>query len=172
MDIIEDVGDEPTEWCSNVVLTPKKDRENIRASLHMTDANKYIKRTRNAIPTFRELESRLNRAKYFCHLDMNDGYMQLELAEENRKLTIFYMHRGLKHFKRLHFEVNSAAEIFNEEVCRIVAQEPNAASIYDDIPVLVFVAMPEEHNEALRHIFQLWREHGLTLGLRKSRLNL
>lgn len=27
MDIIEDVGDEPTEWCSNVVLTPKKDRE-------------------------------------------------------------------------------------------------------------------------------------------------
>ena len=23
LDIIEDVGDEPTDWCSNVVLTPK-----------------------------------------------------------------------------------------------------------------------------------------------------
>ena len=43
MDIIEDVRDEPTEWCSNVVLTPKKDGENIRASLDMTDANKYIR---------------------------------------------------------------------------------------------------------------------------------
>ena len=41
MDIIEDVRDEPTEWCSNVVLTPKKDGENIRARLDMTDANKY-----------------------------------------------------------------------------------------------------------------------------------
>ena len=85
MDIVEDVGDKPTEWCSNVVLTPKEDRENIRASLDMTDANKYIKGTRHAIPTLRELETRLNGAEYFSHLDMNDGYMQLELAEERRK---------------------------------------------------------------------------------------
>ena len=51
MDITEDVGDEPTDWFSIVVLTPKKEGENIRASLDMTDANKYIKRTRHAIPT-------------------------------------------------------------------------------------------------------------------------
>ena len=55
MDIIEDVGNQPTDCCSNVVLTPKKDGENIRASLDMTDSNKYIKRTRHAIPTLREL---------------------------------------------------------------------------------------------------------------------
>ena len=109
MEIIEDVRDETAEWCSNVVLIPKKGGENIRASLDMTDANKYIKRTRHAIPTLRELERRLNRAKYFSHLDMNDRYMQLELAEESRKLTTFYTHRGLKRFKRLHFGVNSAA---------------------------------------------------------------
>ena len=36
MDIIEDVRDEPKEWCSNVVLTRKKDGENIKASLDMT----------------------------------------------------------------------------------------------------------------------------------------
>ena len=101
---------------------------------------------------------------------MNDGYMQLELAEESRKLTTFYTHRGLKRFKRLHFGVNSTAEIFNEEVRKVVAQEPNAVSIYDDI--LVFGAMPKEHDKALRHIFKLWHEHGLTLSLKKSRLNL
>ena len=136
----------------------------------MTDANKYLTRTRHAIPTLRELETRLNGTKYFSNLDMNDGYMQLELAEESRKLTTFYTHRGLKRFKRLHFGVNSAAEIFNEEVRKVVTQEPNAVSIYDDI--LVFGATPEEHDEALRHIFKLWREHGLTLSLKKSRLNL
>ena len=54
MDIIEDVGNKPTVWCSNVVITPKKDGESIRASLDMTDANQYIKRTRHAIPTSTE----------------------------------------------------------------------------------------------------------------------
>ena len=101
----------------------------------MTDANKYIRRTRHAIPTLRELETRINGAKYFSYLDMNGSYMQLELAEESRKLATFYTHRGLKHFKSLHFGVNSAAEIFNEEICKVVAQEPNAVSIYDDILV-------------------------------------
>ena len=72
---------------------------------------------------------------------MKYGYMQLELAEESRKFTTFYRYRWLKCFKRLHFGV---AEIFIEEVCKIVAQEPNAVSIYDD--VLVFSATPEEHD--------------------------
>ena len=54
LDITEDVRDEPKDWCSNVVLTPKKDSESVRASLDMTDINKYIKRTRHTIPTQRE----------------------------------------------------------------------------------------------------------------------
>ena len=81
MDVI-DVGDEPTEWCSNVGLTPKKDGEIIRASLDMRNVKKYIKKTRQVICTLREQETRLNGAKYFTYLDVNDGYMQLELAEE------------------------------------------------------------------------------------------
>ena len=92
LDIIKDVGDEPTDRCSKVVITPK-DSENIRASLDTTDINKYVKRTRRTIPTLQE--SRLNGAKYFSHLYMNDGYMKLELAEESRKLTTFYTHHRL-----------------------------------------------------------------------------
>ena len=42
------------------MLTPKKDGESVRASLDMTDVNKYIRRTRHTIPTLRELETRLN----------------------------------------------------------------------------------------------------------------
>ena len=60
------------------------------------------------------------------------------------------MQRGLKRFKRLHFRVNSAADIFNEEVRRIVAQEPNAVSIFDDI--LVFGATPERSRLNLRAV--------------------
>ena len=37
---------------------------------------------------------------------------------------------------------------------------------------MLFGAMPEEHDEALRHVLQLWCEQGFTLSLKKSRLNL
>jgi len=47
MNIIKDEGNELTEKYSNVVLTPKKDGEKVRASLNMTDANRFIKRTRH-----------------------------------------------------------------------------------------------------------------------------
>ena len=170
LDIIEDVGDEPTDWSSNVVLTPKKEGESVRASLDMMDVNKYIKRTRHIILTLRHLETRLNGVKFFSYLDMNDGYMQLELAEESRKLTTFYTHRGLKCYKKLLFGVNSAEEIFNEEVCKVVSLEPNAISIYHD--VLVFGATQEENDQTLRYILQLWWSHGLTLHVKKSLFNL
>ena len=138
----------------------------------MTDIDKGIKKTMHTIPTLRELETRLNGTKFFSHLDMKDGYMQLELAEESRKQTTFVTCRRLKHVKRLHFGVNSAVtvEIFNEEVCKVVSLEPNAISIYDD--VLVFGDTQEEHDQALRHILPLWWSHGLTLNMRKSRFNL
>ena len=75
----------------------------------LTHANKYIKRTRHAIPTLRELKTILNGTKYFSHLVMNDGYLQLEP----------HFTRIFTRFKRLHFGVSSAAEIFNEEVYKV-----------------------------------------------------
>jgi len=60
--------------------------------------------------------------------------------------------------------------MFTKEVRKVIAQEPNAVSVYNDI--LVFSAGPEEHDEALRHVLQLWHKQGLMFSLRKSRLNL
>lgn len=92
MDIVEDVGDELRAWCSNIVITPKKDGESIRTSLDMKDANHFIKRTRHVIPTLRELKTRVNGAKCFLRSVMNNGYMH-KLVEESRKLTTFYTPR-------------------------------------------------------------------------------
>jgi len=139
LDIIEDVGDEPTDWCSNIVLTSKKDGESVRPSLDMTEVNKYFRRTRHTKPPLRELETRLNSAKYFTHLDLNNGYMQLELAEESRKLTSFYTHCGLKHFKRLHFEDNQAEwtasdveEVFEKDIRAVLQASLPDAVLWED----------------------------------------
>ena len=41
------------------------------------------------------------------------------------------------------------AEILHEEVCKVIAREPNVVSIYDDM--LVFCAMPEELRNTTKH---------------------
>ena len=91
-DIIEQV-EGPTEWISNVVLTPKSNPTQIRMNIDMTTANTAIKRTRHVIPTLEELRYKLNGAKHFTKLDMKQGYMQLELKPESRYITKFYTQR-------------------------------------------------------------------------------
>ena len=48
--VIEQV-DGPTDWISNLVLTPKADTNEIRMNVDMTTANTAIQRTRHVIPT-------------------------------------------------------------------------------------------------------------------------
>ena len=111
-EVIEDVVG-PTDWLSNPVFTPKADPTDIRMNIDMTDANQAIRRTRHVIPTLEELRHDFNEAKYFSVIDQNCGYNQYQLEEgESRNITAFRSHRGIKRFKRLHFGINSAAEIF------------------------------------------------------------
>ena len=109
-DIIEEVTG-PTEWISNLVLTPKEDQK-MRMNIDMTAANPAIKRTRHVIPTIEELKYELNGAEVFSKLDMRQGYMQFQLHPDSRHMTVFYTHQGLRRMRRLNFGTNSAAELF------------------------------------------------------------
>ena len=106
----------PTDWVSNLVLTPKADPKELRMNIDMTTVNPGIKRTRHAIPTTDELKYKLNGSQHFTKLDMKQGYMQFELHEDSRHLSTFYTHQGLRRAKRLMFGINAAAEMFHEEI--------------------------------------------------------
>jgi len=161
--------DGPTDWVSNVVLTPKPDQTELRMNIDMTTPNTAIRRTRHVIPTIEELRYELNGAKIFSKLDMRQGYMQLELAEESRHMTTFYTHKGLRRFKRLNFGTNSAAELFHEEISQLLVDLPNARNIYDDI--IVFGENKKEHDIAVAQVLQRFEDCNLTLGLKKCLFN-
>ena len=77
--IIEDaIG--PTPWVSQLVVRNKpKAPDQVRICVDMRDANKAITREKHPTPTMEELLHELNGAKVFSKLDMNHGYLQLEL---------------------------------------------------------------------------------------------
>ena len=168
-EVIEHV-EGPTDWVSNIVITPKTDPTKIRMNVDMTTANKAISRTRHVIPTLEELRYRMNGAKYFSKLDMNHGYNQFELDEASRPITVFYTHKGLRQFRRLTFGTNSAAEVFHNEMANTLSDIQNADNIYDDI--IVYGRTQQEHDVALIRVLQRFADCGLTLGLPKCEFNV
>ena len=94
-------ADRPTPWVSPIVVVLKKDQNKIRICIDMRAANKAIKRKRHPTPTLIELKTIQSGANVFSKLDLNQGYDQLELAEESRYITTFATHLGLYRYKRL-----------------------------------------------------------------------
>ena len=90
-DIVEKV-EGPTDWVSNLVLTPKADPKELRMNIDMTTVNPAIKCTRHVIPTIDKLKYNLHGSQHFTKLDMTQSYMQFELHEDSRHLTTFYTH--------------------------------------------------------------------------------
>ena len=160
----------PTPWVSPLVVVPKpKSPNEIRVCVDMRMANKAIKRERHATPTLNEIISILSDAKIFSKLDLNQGYNQLELAEESRYITTFSTHVGLFRFKRLNFGVNSASEIFQDTIRQVLNGLDGVLNVSDDI--LVFSPDQNTHDKHLHAVFQRLKEKGLTLNSSKCEFN-
>lgn len=162
-DVIEvPVG--PTPWVSPITYVPKKQGGG-RVCVDMRAANVAIQREHHPTPTLTELTHLLNGATVFSKVDLNQGYNQLELDESSRYITTFTSHVGLRRYKRLTFGINSAAEIFQEEIRRALSGLSGVVNVSDDI--LCYSTNLEQHNANLRALFQRLREKGLTLNAAK-----
>ena len=146
------------------MIVPKKDN-NIRLCVDTRAANNAINRVRHPIPTVKDISLELNGAKFFSKLDLSQAYHQLELAPSCRYITTFTTHTCLYRFKRLNYGTNSAAEIFQHTLQKVLQGIKGVRNIADDI--LVFGATYEEHNTALEHCLQRLEASGLTFNLGK-----
>ena len=159
-DIIESpVG--PTPWVSPIVVVPKSTPVKVRVCVDMRAANMAIKREHHPSPTLDDLVYKLNGAKVFSKIDLRQGYNQLELDEESRYITTFATHKGLRRYKRLFFGINSAAEVFQNEIRKALSGLDGVENISDD--TIVFAKDDDDHMRILRSLFTRIRDRGLTL---------
>ena len=88
--IIEPVT-EATEWCTPIVVMPKKDTDRIRLCVDLSRLNRYVRRERYQSPTPSEAVADIaaEDAKFFTVLDAQKGYHQCLLDEASQLLTTF-----------------------------------------------------------------------------------
>ncbi len=137
---------EATDWCSPLTVVVKPNGK-VRICADLQKLNKSVKRERFIIPTVDDVLANLKGASMFSTLDASSGYWQLPLDEESKLLTTFISPFGRYHFNRLPFGINSASEIFQREMMKILDGLDGVVCYQDDI--LVFGDTDVEHDKRL-----------------------
>jgi len=88
-DIIRECN-EPSLFCSNLLITKKKDGKSIRILLDGRLLNNSTVRKPMNLVTHSEIYAQLVGAKFVTTIDLSDSFFQIPLAKESQPLTAFY----------------------------------------------------------------------------------
>ena len=166
------------------VLFVKKKDGSLRMCIDYRALNAQTVRDRYPLPNIQDLIDRLYGCTVFSSLDLQSGYHQIRIAEEDVPRTAFITPMGQYQFKVLCFGLTNAPATFQRVMNQIFGKylvtsgTGRTGSTWRTGFVLVFIddicvcsRTPEEHLEHLRLVFELLRKHKLYAKLKKCAFN-
>ena len=158
--------EEPTEWCSGMVVVPKSDGP-IRICVDLPKLNESVEREYYLMPAVDETLAKMCNAKIFSKLDANNCFWQIKLHPDTAKLTTFITPFGCYFFNRLPFGLNAASEHFMRKMSQILDGQEGVVCQVDDI--LVYGKDAAEYNRRLNQVMERLKEVGVTLNRKKCK---
>ena len=122
---------EPTEWCFRMVTVPKKDGKP-RRTVDFQPGNKACLRETHHTPPPFDMVSSVPPSSYKTVLDAFNGYHQVMLDEESRKLTTFITEYGRYQYLRTPQGHCSAGDAYTKRYDDIVAGVERQCKCIDD----------------------------------------
>lgn len=167
--------DEPTDWISSLVAF-RKPNGKIRPCLDPKDLNQAIIRNHYPTPTLDDVLPKLSKAKCFSLLDAKDGFLQVKLAEQSRKLTTFWTPLGRYCWNRLPFGLSSAPEEYQRRLHMLLDGLDGIEVIADDILIYGIgddaVEARRDHDQKLIALLDRLRQKGVKINKDKMKLHL
>jgi hypothetical protein len=153
-------------WAAPVVLARKKDGE-WRFCVNYHRLNAVTKKDVYPLPTIDDALSRMEGSRYFSILDMQAGYWQVEVDEQDRAKTAFITTDGLFEFHVMPFGLTNASATFQRMMDVVLAGlKWNSCLVYLD-DIVVFAPTVSQHLERLESVLQRIEWAGLKLKLSK-----
>uniref|UniRef100_A0A3B3HAG4 Gypsy retrotransposon integrase-like protein 1 n=3 Tax=Oryzias latipes TaxID=8090 RepID=A0A3B3HAG4_ORYLA len=150
-----------SEWCSPVVLVPKKDGS-IRFCIDFRYLNSVSKFDSYPTPRIDDLIERLGCAKYLTTIDLCKGYWQVPLTRHSRELTAFRTPWGLFQFTVLPFGLHGAPATFQRLMNQVLCGVSEFAAAYLD-DIVIFSNTWDEHLGHLERVLDCLQGAGLTV---------
>ncbi|KAL2083701.1 hypothetical protein ACEWY4_021474 [Coilia grayii] len=150
-----------SEWCSPVVLVPKKDG-GLRFCLDFSKLNSISAFDPYPMPCVDEMVESLAKAQFLSTLDLCKGYWHVPLSPQAQELTAFRAPPGLFQFRTMPFDLHGDAATFQHLVDKVLrGAEDNAATYIDD--KVIHSATWAEHLLHLSNVFQRICQAGLVV---------
>lgn len=161
-------------WCSNVVLVRKQDGS-LRLCLDFRRLNSRTIQDAYHIPRIEETLDRLSGSSWYSCLDLQTGYWQVEMNEEDKDKTAFCVGGSLGgnlgnlfECNRMPFGLTNAPATFQRLMESTLGDLPFCQVYLDDI--IIFSSTFAEQLIRLEHTFQRLRDCGLKLKPSKCHL--
>ncbi len=157
----------PTKWCAPIVVTPKKNSDNIRMCVDLSHLNKYVQRERyqSLTPAQAVADIATENATIFTKLDAMKGYHQCPLDEASQDLTTFLTPFGRFKYLRAPYGISSISEHYNRRMDDAFSGLPGFRRIVDDI--VIYDSDPTKHADHVRLFLQRCTERNITLNTSK-----
>ncbi|XP_045034364.1 uncharacterized protein LOC123475563 [Daphnia magna] len=155
-----------SSWSAPVVLIRKKDGT-WRFCVDYRKLNSVTVRDVYPLPRIADVLSRLEGAEFFSILDLQAGYHQIPVRDEDRHKTAFITADGLYQFKVLPFGLSNGPSSFQRSMDIILAGlRWTACLVYLD-DVIVYSSTIDLHVERLRLVLESLKKAGLKLKVSK-----
>ena len=161
---------EPTEWCSPIVVTPKKGTERIRLCVDLSKLNRYVRREKYISPTPAEAVADIaaEEAKFFTVLNAKKGYHQCPLEEASQLMTTFITPFGRFKYCRAPYGLSSIAEHYNRRMADAFQGLTGFRRIVDDI--IIYDKDEATHKEHVRQFLKRCQDKKITLNRDKMQI--
>lgn len=156
-----------SEFSSPLLIVPKKNDENgnkkWRVVIDYRQLNNKIENDRFPLPCIEEILDALSGATYFSHLDLYQGYYQIELDSKSRPYTAFATDRGQYQMTRLPMGLKTSPGCFSRAMTMAMSglNYENMFIYLDDL--IVFGNSLQQHNQNLVKVLERLRKVNLKL---------
>lgn len=150
-----------SEWCSPVVLVPKKDGS-LRFCIDFRYLNSVSKFDSYPASRIKDLIDRLGEANYLTTIDLAKGYWQVPLSVRSWELTTFRTPWGIHHFCKMPFGLHGAAATFQRLIDQVLSNLTDFTAAYLD-DIVIYSSTLEEHLQHLEVVINHIRAAGLTI---------
>lgn len=152
-------------WSFPIVVVDKKDGSK-RFCVDFRQLNKVTKFNSYPLPLIDDILALLGGSKYFTTLDLKSGYWQVLVQEKDKEKTAFTCHRGLFEFNVMPYGLRTVPQVFQELMGIVLEGLENFSMAYLD-DVLIHSATLESQFEHIQKVYDILKEHGLKLKLKK-----
>ncbi|GJU87915.1 putative reverse transcriptase domain-containing protein [Tanacetum coccineum] len=147
-------------WGAPVLFVKKKDGS-FRMCIDYRELNKITIKNRYPLPRIDDLFDQLQGACYFSKIDLQSGYHQLCVHEDDIPKTAFQTRCGHSKFTVMPFGLTNAPAVFMDLMNRVCKPYLDKFVIVFIDDILIYSKMKEEHKVHLKLVLELLRNEKL-----------